>query len=168
MPKDGTVTQQLPILFDLLVLALQTDSTRVATIEIPGSFDVAAMGVPPNGCHGYSHHGKNPALMASVRKVEGYQMQHLAKFVTKLEANGLPEFTQVLVGSGMGDGSAHTNKDLPVLRAGGGCKHRTHVIMPAEKEKRVPLCNLCLTMAQRFGMETASFGRSKGTLSEIS
>jgi hypothetical protein len=84
-----------------------------------------------------------------------------------LEEFGLLDSTQVLFGSGMGDGSAHTGKDLPVLLAGGGYKHRTHLVMPAEKEKRVPLCNLYLTMAQRFGVETGSFGRSKGTLSEL-
>ncbi|MEK0447384.1 MAG: hypothetical protein RLZZ399_2705, partial [Verrucomicrobiota bacterium] len=95
MPKDGTVTQQLPILFDLLALALQTDSTRVATIEIPGSSDVAAVGVPQNGYHGYSHHGKDPALMAGMRKVEGYQLQHLARFLAKLEGFGLLDTTQV-------------------------------------------------------------------------
>lgn len=168
MPKDGPVSKQLPILFDLLALALQTDSTRVATLEIPGSFDVGAMGIPEKGYHSYSHHGKDPTLMAGLRKVEGYQMQHLARFITKLEEYGLLDSTQVLFGSGMGDGSAHTNKDLPVLLAGGGYKHRTHVILPAEKEKRVPLCNLYLTMAQRFGVETDRFGRSKSTFNEIS
>ena len=166
-PKDGSVTQQLPILFDLLALALQTDSTRVATIEVPGSFDAKAVGVEGH-YHGLSHHGKDPMLMAGLRKVEHYQMQHLARFLTKLHETGLLDTTQVLFGSGMGDGSAHTNRNLPLLLAGGGYQHRTHILMPEEKVKRVPLCNLYLTMAQRFGVETDSFGRSKGTLSEIS
>ncbi|MEY5025811.1 MAG: hypothetical protein RLZZ244_1339 [Verrucomicrobiota bacterium] len=166
-PKDGPVSKQLPILLDLLALALQTDSTRVATLEIPGSFDVGAMGIAEKGYHGYSHHGKDPTLMEGMRKVEHFQMRQLARFVTRLEELGLLDTTQVLFGSGMGDGSAHTSKDLPVLLAGGGYKHRTHLVMPAEKDKRVPLCNLYLTMAQRFGVETGSFGRSKGTLSEL-
>jgi hypothetical protein len=106
--------------------------------------------------------------MAGMRKVEGYQLQHLARFLAKLEGFGLLDTTQVLFGSGMGDGSAHTNKNLPVLLAGGGYQHRTHLVLPEEKEKRVPLCNLYLTMAQRFGVETGSFGRSKGTLNELS
>jgi hypothetical protein len=167
-PKDGTVSQQLPILFDLVALALQTDSTRVATIEVPGSFDTAAMGIEEKGYHGYSHHGKDSVLMEGMRKVERYQMVHLAKFLTKLEEFGLLDTTQVLFGSGMGDGSAHTNDSLPVLLAGGGYKHRTHLILPEAKEKRVPLCNLYLSMAQRFGMEVASFGRSKSTFGELS
>lgn len=167
-PKDGTVSQQLPILFDLLALALQTDSTRVATIEVPGSFDTSAMGIEEKGYHGYSHHGKDPVLMEGMRKVERYQMVHLARFVTKLQEFGLLDTTQVLFGSGMGDGSAHTNKNLPVLLAGGGYKHRTHVILPEAAEKRVPLCNLYLSMAQRFGAEADSFGRSKSTFGELS
>lgn len=167
-PKDGTVSQQLPILFDLLALALQTDSTRVATIEIPGSFDTSAMGIEEKGYHGYSHHGKDPLLMEGMRKVERYQMVHLARFVAKLEELGLLDTTQVLFGSGMGDGSAHTNHNLPVLLAGGGYKHLTHMVLPAEKEKRIPLCNLYLSMARRFGVELDAFGRSKGTFSGLS
>jgi hypothetical protein len=167
-PKDGTVSQQLPVLFDLVALALQTDSTRVATIEVPGSFDTSAMGIEEKGYHGYSHHGKDPVLMEGMRKVERYQMVHLAKFLTKLEEFGLLDSTQVLFGSGMGDGSAHTNANLPILLAGGGYKHRTHLMLPGEKEKRVPLCNLYLTMAQRFGIRTETFGRSKGTFDALS
>ena len=167
-PKDGTVSQQLPILFDLIALALQTDSTRVATLEIPGSFDTSAMGIEEKGYHGYSHHGKDPVLMEGMRKVERYQMLHLAKFLTKLEEFGLLDTTQVLFGSGMGDGSAHTNKNLPVLLAGGGYKHHTHLVLPEEKEKRIPLCNLYLSMAHRFGVETEAFGRSKGTFGDLS
>jgi hypothetical protein len=167
-PKDGTVSQQLPILFDLVALALQTDSTRVATIEVPGSFDTAAMGIEEKGYHGYSHHGKDPVLMEGMRKVERYQLVHLAKFLTKLQEWDLLDSTQVLFGSGMGDGSAHTNKNLPVLLAGGGYKHRTHLILPDPPEKRVPLCSLYLTMAQRFGVETTTFGRSKGTFGGLS
>ncbi len=166
-PKDGTVSQQLPILFDLVALALQTDSTRVATIEVPGSFDTSAMGIEEKGYHGYSHHGKDPGLMEGMRKVERYQMVHLAKFLTKLQDLGLLDSTHVLFGSGMGDGSAHTNKNLPVLLAGGGYKHRTHMILPEAAEKRVPLCNLYLTIAQRFGVESGAFGRSKGTFGEL-
>lgn len=166
-PKNGTVSQQLPILFDLIALALQTDSTRVATIEIPGSFDTGAVGIEAKGYHAYSHHGKDPKLMAGMRKVERYQMEHLARFVSRLSETGLLDGTQILFGSGMGDGSAHTNRKLPILVAGGGCKHQTHVRMPEEQGKKVPLSNLYLTMAQRFGIETQSFGYSKGTMSGV-
>jgi hypothetical protein len=54
-----------------------------------------------------------------------------------------------------------------VLVAGGGYAHQTHVAMPEEQGKRVPLCNLYLTIAQRFGIETAAFGNSKGTINGL-
>jgi hypothetical protein len=162
-PRDGSVTAQVPILCDLVVLALQTDSTRVATIEVPGSFDTAAVG-PEGSYHGFSHHGKDPTLMAGMRKIEQYQMVQLARFLDRLAAADLLDSTQVLFGSGMSDGSAHTTLNLPILVAGGGSKHRTHVAMPREKEKKVPLCNLYLAMARRFGIETDRFNRSTGAV----
>ncbi len=166
-PPNGTVSQQLPILFDLITLALQTDSTRVATLEIPGSFDAAAVGIDPKGYHAYSHHGKDPSLMAGMRKIERYQIEQLARFIEKLGELELLDNTQILFGSGMGDGSAHTNKNLPIIVAGGGYKHQTHLVLPEEQGRRVPLCNLYLTMAQRFGIEANTFGHSKGTFTEL-
>jgi hypothetical protein len=166
-PINGSVTQQLPILFDLVALALQTDSTRVATIEVPGAFDAGGVGLPAKGYHAYSHHGKDPTLMSGMRKIELYQMNHLARFMKKLDDIELLDTTQILFGSGMGDGSAHTNKDLPILIAGGGYKHKTHVKMPSEQGKRIPLSNLYLTIAQQFGIETDRFAYSNGTISEI-
>jgi hypothetical protein len=166
-PQDGTVSQQLPILFDLVALALETDSTRVATIEIPGSFDTGAMGIEEKGYHGYSHHGKDPTLMAGMRKVERYQLQQLARFLGKLRASDLLDTTHVLFGSGMSDGSAHTNKSLPVLVAGGRHRHQTHVTMPAAEGRRVPLSNLFLTLAQRFGVAADRFGPSTGTIEAL-
>jgi hypothetical protein len=166
-PRNGTVTQQLPILFDLLTLALQTDSTRVATIEIPGAFDVAGVGLEPKGYHAFSHHGKDPTLMAGLRKVERYQIEQLARFMKKLADLGLLDTTQILFGSGMSDGSAHTNRNLPILLAGGGYAHQTHLAMPEEQGKRVPLCNLYLKVAQHFGIETSAFGNSKGTINGL-
>ena len=166
-PLNGTVTQQLPILFDLIALALQTDSTRVATIEVPGSFDASGVGLKEKGYHGYSHHGKEPSLMMGMRKIENYQIAQLSRFIKKLADCDLLESTQVFFGSGMGDGSAHTNKNLPVIIAGGGYKHQTHLKMPGDQAKRVPLCNLFLTMAQRFGIEADAFGHSKGRLTEL-
>ncbi len=166
-PRNGTVTQQLPILFDLVALALQTDSTRVATIEVPGTFDASGVGLSEKGYHGYSHHGKDPALMAGMRTIEGFQLAHLARFMKRLGDLDLLDSTQILFGSGMGDGSAHTNANLPILVAGGGYRHQTHVKMPAEAGRRVPLSNLFLTMAQRFGIEIDSFGHSRGALKEL-
>ncbi|MDF1738592.1 MAG: DUF1552 domain-containing protein [Verrucomicrobiales bacterium] len=163
-PKDGTITEQLPILFDLVALALETNSTHVATVEIPGAFDTAGVGLEPKGYHAYSHHGKDPTLMEGQRTIERYQLEKLAGFISRLDELGLLSSTQVLFGSGMGDGSAHNNSNLPVLLAGGGHSHTTHAVMPEEKGKRVPLSNLYLKMAQQFDPRTESFGHSTGSL----
>jgi hypothetical protein len=166
-PKNGSVTQQLPILFELLALALQTDSTRVATIEIPGAFDSAGVGLDAKGYHAYSHHGKDPKLMSGMRQIERYQIEHLARFAQKLNELDLLDSTQILFGSGMGDGSAHTNRNLPILVLGGGYRHQTHLALPAEPSRRVPLSNLYLTMGRRFGIAADAFGHSTGTLAEL-
>lgn len=163
-PKDGPVTQQLPILFDLVALALETDSTHVATIEIPGGFDAKGVGLEAKGYHAYSHHGKDPSLMNGQRVIEKYQMTHLARFIQKLEDRGLLASTQVLFGSGMGDSSAHTNANLPVLLAGGSHRHVTHAELPSEKGRRIRLSNLYLSMARQFGVQAERFGQSNGTL----
>jgi hypothetical protein len=163
-PKDGTVTQQIPIMLDLIILALETGSTNVATLEVPGGFDAKGVGLAAKGYHAYSHHGKDPALMDGQRKIEKYQLDHLAKFITKLEGLGMLGSTQVLFGSGMGDGSAHTNKNLPVLLAGGAHKHVCHAILPEANGSRLPLCNLYLQIALMFGVESNRFGHSTGAL----
>jgi len=162
-PRDGSVSQQLPILYELITLALETNSARVATIEVPGAFDTGSVGIEPKGYHAYSHHGKDPTLMKGMRKIEAYQMEQMAQFIQKLDDRGMLDTTQVLFGSGMGDGSAHSNNCLPVMVAGGSHQHSTHVICPEEKGKRVPLSNLYLSIAQQFGVETEHFGHSTGT-----
>jgi hypothetical protein len=133
-------------------------------VEVPGGFDAKGVGLEAKGYHAYSHHGLDPKLMSGQRKIEKYQLDHLARFIAKLDSLGLLGSTQVLFGSGMGDGSAHTNSDLPVLLAGGSHRHVTHQVLPEEKGKRVPLSNLYLRIAQQFGAEADRFGRSTGTL----
>ena len=97
-------------------------------------------------------------------KIELYQMQQLARFLEKLksirepDSNGtLLDSSMVMFGSGMGNGNAHVNTDLPIILVGGGYKLGEHKRFPTEKIKRVPLCNLYLSMLQRFGVETETF-----------
>jgi len=70
----------------------------------------------------------------------------------------------VLHGSGMGNANSHTNTDLPIILAGGGFKHGEHKAYPSEQRKRVPLCNLYVSMLQRFGVETDRFSAGNSTL----
>ena len=73
----------------------------------------------------------------------------------------------VLMGSGMGNANSHTNTDLPILLAGGGFRHGEHKQYPADSRQRVPLCNLFVSMLQRFGVETDRFSTSTGTLTGL-
>ena len=73
----------------------------------------------------------------------------------------------VLLGSGMGNANSHTNTDLPIILAGGGFRHGEHRQYPHEARKRVPLCNLYVSMLQRFGVEADRFSAGTGTLSGL-
>jgi hypothetical protein len=74
----------------------------------------------------------------------------------------LLDSTAILFGSGMGDANSHKNSDLPIILAGGGYEHGEFRRVPNEGINKVPLCNLFVDIAQRMGVETASFGNSTG------
>ena len=157
--------EEMPLLCDLLALALQTDSTRVATFEVPISFRTSELSV--GSYHGLSHHGKGEDRLAQLQVVEKYWMKQFGLFLDRLKETKVFDDTLVVLGSGMSDGSRHSNRDLPVLLAGGGVKHEGHFICPAEGSKRVPLSNLWLSALQWFGCERDRFGKSTGTFSPM-
>ena len=172
-PRNQGLTKDLPAIYDLIALALQTDSTRVATLEIGGSFVARDIGIN-KGYHGLSHHGKLKANIDLLVQIELYQVEQFARFLEKLKSIREPDSdgtlldnTMVLFGSGMGNGNSHTNNDLPVILAGGGFRHGELKSYPTESSRRVPLCNLYLSMLQQFGLETDSFSTSTGTLSGL-
>ena len=172
-PEGGPFTQRLPLFYDLIALALQTDSTRVATLSVPGNLPVGDLGLSGN-YHAFSHHGKTQRLLNPLLKIEEYQMQQLSRFIGKLteitnsEGQPLIDSTMVLCGSGMGNASSHSNKNLPILLAGGGFKHGRHVAAPEQSHRRIPLCNLFTTMLQKFGCQTVEkFSRATGTMSQL-
>jgi hypothetical protein len=79
------------------------------------------------------------------------------------DANGpLIDQTTVLFGSNLGNANSHASVDLPILLAGGGFSHGTHVVHAGEHN--APLCNLFVTLLQGMGVETDAFGQSTGTL----
>ena len=167
-PEDTNMVQDLPLLYDLMALALQTDSTRIATLEIGGDFEARYFDIK-KGYHGLSHHGKVEKNIADLLVLEEYQMKHFARFLTKLKSirNGdgtLLDHTMVLFGSGIANANAHTNKNLPIILAGGGFRHGEYKALPQKGLGRKPLCNLYVSMLQRFGMEVDSFGTSTGAL----
>lgn len=166
-PTNQGLTNDLEIIYDLVALALETDSTRIATLEIGSTFNASAMGIT-KGYHSLSHHGHVEEAIRDLVQIEKYQIEKLSYFINKLKSisiagESLLSKTMVLNGSGMGNANAHTNYNLPIILAGGGFKHGEYKSYLKEKSK-TPLANLFLTMLQRFGVETDRFQHSQGTL----
>ncbi len=172
-PDNQGLAQDLPAIYDLIALAIQTDSTRVATLEIGGSFAASDLGIR-KGYHSLSHHGHLKENLDPLVEIETYQMRQFARFLEKLKSLQDPESdkslldqTMVLLGSGMGNANSHTNTDLPILLAGGGFKHGEHKDYPQDNNRRVPLCNLYVSMLEQFGVETDRFSTATGTLTGL-
>ena len=157
---------EVALFYDLMALALQTDSTRVATLETGMGFRTEELDLG-FGYHGLSHHGKSDDRIGQLRVVEAFLTTKLSGFISRLKEAQIFDNTLVVFGSGMSDGSSHSNRNLPVLLAGGDLKHKGHLVCPAEQHKRVPLSNLWLSLLQWFGSEADRFGRSTGTFSPM-
>lgn len=170
-PNNKDFVSDLPVMYDLIALALQTDSTRIATLEIGGDFEASAFGLN-GGYHGLSHHGQREDAIKGLIKMERYQVEQFARFLEKLKSiqdggGTLLDHSMVLFGSGMGNANSHQNTNLPIILAGGGLKHGEHKAYPANGLGKQPLCNLYLSMLQRFGAEVDKFGTSTGTLTGL-
>ena len=170
-PTNTNFVSDLPMLYDLIVLALQTDSTRIATLELGLAYEAAPLGIR-KGYHALSHHGQVQETIDTLLKLDRHQTEQFARFIGKLKSvkdgdGTLLDHTMVLFGSGMGNANAHTNTNLPVLLAGGGYRHGEHKAFPEKGLGRVPLCNLYLSLLHRFGVETDRFGLSTATMREL-
>ena len=155
--------------YGLILLALQTDSTRVIVFGIGEHNN---QGVPDLeiGHHDASHHGKDPSKIEQLARYEEKDYQNFAGFLDQLTETNEPggtllDHTQVLLASNLGDASAHASSNLPTFLAGGGFKHQGHIRF--DEENNYPLSNLYLRMLQKFGVRTEQFGSSTGTLSEL-
>ena len=107
--------------------------------------------------------------MKELVAIESFQIARLSNCLKKLDSiqepnteGSLLDHTIVLFGSGMGYGGTHSNRDLPILVAGGGFEHRGHVDARDNSGNNMPLCNLYVTLMQRFGIERDSFNTSTG------
>lgn len=156
---------EVALFYDLMALALQTDSTRIATLETGMGFRTSELDL--DGYHGISHHGKEPGRIDQLRIIESFLSTKLGNFITRLKEAQIFDNTLIVFGSGMSDASSHSNRNLPVLLAGGGLEHRGHLVCPSDQHQRVPLANLWLSVLQWFGSEASRFGRSTGTFSPM-
>jgi len=144
------------LMFDVMKLALETDSTRVITLFI----DTTVI-------HNITHHGNRPEVLAELSAKEEAQFDALNGFLnaldsTKEDSKSLLDRTMVLYGTAMGSANSHSNVNLPVLIAGGGFKHGQHLAF--DTTNNYPLANLYLSMLHRLGIESDAFSTSKGTM----
>jgi hypothetical protein len=172
VPKD--YAEHVRLMGDLLALAFQTDTTRVATLVYANEGSTRPypfIGVP-EGHHDLSHHQRDPKKIEKIRIINHFHMSTFAAMVQKL--NGMKEGEGtvldrclIVYGSGNSDGNRHNHDDLPILLVGrgGAVNSGRHLVYP--KDKDTPLCNLFLALAEQFGVDAARFGDSTGKLTGL-
>jgi hypothetical protein len=164
--NDSDTIGRLELLFDLIPLAFQTDSTRLITILIQGRNDVPPVPGVTIDHHNLSHHGQDPEKIRQLELIEKAEMKALSKLVGSLKAKKegagtLLDNSMVFYGSNLGNANSHDTRNLPVLLAGGGFKHGQHLMF--NTKDNVPMCNLFVQMLQKLGMEVDAFGSSTAT-----
>ncbi len=178
MAKPGGVppdySEHSRLIFDLMVVALRMDATRVITFMMAREGSTRAyreIGVS-DAHHPLTHHRGNEEMVEKVRQINTYHVQQFAYFVNKLRETqdgdgSLLDHSMVVYGSGLADGNRHTHHDLPVILAGrsnGAVKPGRHVKHPAE----TPMANLFVAMLDRMGVPVESLGDSNGNLGYLS
>ena len=156
--------------FDLIHLALQTDSSRLITLQLLGTSSVPPIPGVSQGHHDLSHHGQDPAKIAQLKILEIAKLKTLLDFLTHLratkeEGESLLDRTMVFFSSNLGDAGKHSVKNMPILLAGGGFKHGQHLAF--DENKNPPLCNLYVSMLQRMGIPADRFGSGDATLTGL-
>lgn len=161
-----------PLMFDMLYLAIQSDTSRVFTSGFGMHNKVIELDGVREGYHGITHHGNRDAKVKQLLIVDRFYIEQMARFMQKLKDtpagdSNLMDKTMIFFGSGLGDASRHSNRNLPVLIAGGGFKHGGHINAMRHDKTPMPLNNLFTTMLQKFGIETERFHNATGTIGEI-
>ncbi|SRR6056297_2804228 len=151
------------LMYDMIALALQTDSTRTITLSLSGLNAAPKIPGVQSDWHGLSHHGKDPQKIQELKRIEEAEFAAFDRFLTKLrrideQGTTVLDKTAILFGSNLGNASAHDWHNLPILLAGGGFRHGRYVAH--DRDDNTPLANLFVAMAQRMGVETDQFGSS--------
>lgn len=158
------------LLFDLVHLAIQTDSTRLISLLLLGTSSVPPIAGVSQGHHDLSHHGQDPKKIEQLKILETEKMKTVFELLEKLkkteeQGESLLDRTMVFFSSNLGNASNHSTKNLPVLFAGGGFRHGQHLAF--DPKSPPPLCNLYLSMLHRLGIQAEKFGSSTGTLTGL-
>jgi hypothetical protein len=162
------------LMYDLQLLAYQTDRTRVVTFmsghELSGR-TYREIGVP-DAHHPLSHHRNVPEALAKLTKINTYHLTLFAAFLEKLRATpdgdgSLLDHVMLIYGAGMSDSNLHSPYNLPILVAGGGggqLKGGRHLVYP----EQTPLANLHVSLLDKLGVDVDRIGDSTGILPKLS
>jgi hypothetical protein len=172
VPKE--FEQHIRLMYDLMALAFQTDTTRISTFVIAhdgSNRPYPFIGVT-EGHHDLSHHGNDEIKKQKIAKINRFHTTQFAYFLDKLKSIKEGEGTlldncMIVYGSGLADGNAHAHDHLPVLmagRGGGTIQTGRHV----RYEKETPMTNLFVSMLERLGAPVERVGDSTGKLRELS
>jgi len=170
-PKDiadaNEVIARSKLMFDLIRLALQTDSTRVVTLSLSTFSVVPHVPGVKSETHGLTHHGNEPEKIAELRKIEEAQLtvfSGLLKAFRDVNETGgsLLDHTQVLYGSCLGNANSHSNQNLPLILAGGRFKHGKNLSF--DSQNNTPMANLFVSMLQGLGIGIDQFASSTGSM----
>lgn len=169
-PSSKQYMDKVRLMYDMAVLAFETDSTRLITLLLDSvnspAIDVEGAHIT-DGYHNLSHHGKAPAKIAQLEAIDHEHMKLLDHLYSSLKAkkegnDTLLDRTMVLYGSNLGNANTHVTTNLPVLLAGGGFRHGQHLAF--DRDRNYPLPNLFVSMLQRMGIEADHFATSTGTM----
>lgn len=173
-PSMQEVSERERLWFDIVRLALATDSTRVILLSFG---EVGVPKVPADvkpeligNHHDSSHHGLDEGKIAKLATIEDIEMREFGRFLATMRATGegdgtLLDHTVVVSASNLGNASAHSGENLPVIVAGGGLKHAGHLAFDRTKNRR--LSNLFVRVARQCGADVESFGTSDGIVTEL-
>ena len=156
-------------LYNIMHLAIQTDSTRLITYSVGDSSYVPQLAGVSMNYHDLSHHGQDPEKLKQLAIVESEHVKAFGDFIRRLKAtkegdSNLLDRTMVLLGSHMHSGG-HNNRNLPIILAGGGFHHGQHLAF--DHDDNYPLANLYVTMLQQIGLDIDRFASSTGTITGL-
>lgn len=169
----GTWAEHTRLMYDLMVLAFQTDSTRICTFmqhNEGSNKSYKEVGVK-EGHHELSHHRDDAEKIAQLQRIDQYMIEQFAYFLKRLQEtkegeHNLLHNSMIVYGCSISDGNRHRHENLPILLAGSGggsVKSGRHLKLQGE----VPMANLFLGLLERMGSPIERFGDSTGTLKEI-
>jgi len=170
-PKDildkADIVGRIELLFKLVPLILQTDSTRVISIVIQSNHGIPLINGVDAEHHNLSHHGRDPEKISQLKKIEHAILGCFDGLLTQLKSREeagatLLDHSLTLLGSNLGSAAAHDPRNNPILLAGGGLKHGGYATH--DPVDNTPLSNLFVRMLQESRIETGQFGTSSGSL----